>query len=124
MSVTLTDQQWLQAGLPIRAGGLGIRCVSSLAPSAFLASAVGTRVLQDPILCWTEKTTDDVFDCCLVSQLSKFPMLPPSGSAASTQQAWDKADVEAEFRALANCYTDSNHKARLLATAAAAVSRD
>jgi hypothetical protein len=26
---------------------------------------------------------------CLVSQFSKFPMLPPSGLAAGKQQAWD-----------------------------------
>ena len=42
-NVSLTEQQWLQASLPVRAGGLGIRRVSSLAPSAFLASAAGTR---------------------------------------------------------------------------------
>jgi hypothetical protein len=66
-NVTLSDQQWLQASLPVRAGGLGIRRVSSLAPSAFLASAAGTRDLQDLILCRTEKAADDVFDCCLVS---------------------------------------------------------
>jgi hypothetical protein len=92
--------------------------VSSLAPSAFLASAAGTRDLQDLILRRTERTADDVFDRCLVSQLSKFPMLPPSGSAAGKQQAWDKAVVEAEFTILVNCYTNANHKARLLAAAA------
>jgi hypothetical protein len=92
--------------------------VSSLAPSAFLASAVDTRDLQDPILRQTQKTTDDVFHCYLASQLSKFPMLPPSGSAAGKQQAWDKTVIEVEFSALVNCYTDPNHKARLLAAAA------
>ena len=117
-NVTLTDQQWLQASLPVRAGGLGIRRVSSLAPSAFLASAAGTRDLQDLILRRTERTTDAIFDSCLASQLSKFPMLPPSGSDAGKQHAWDKAVIEAEFGILVNCYTDTNHKARLLAAAA------
>jgi hypothetical protein len=117
-NVTLTDEQWLQASLPVRAGGLGIRRVSSLAPSAFLASAAGTRDLQDLILRRTERSADDVFDRCLVSQLSKFPMLPPSGSAAGKQQAWDKAVVEAEFNILVNRYTNANHKARLIAAAA------
>jgi hypothetical protein len=106
-NVTLTDEQWLQASLPVRAGGLGIRRVSSLAPSAFLAAA-GTRDLQDLILRQTVKTADDVFDRCLVSQLSKFPMLSSSGSAAGEQQAWDKAVVEAEFSILVNCYTNPN----------------
>ena len=40
-----TDTQWVQVSLPVRNGGLWIRCVSLLAPSAFLASAVGTRRL-------------------------------------------------------------------------------
>jgi len=46
----LTDLQWTQATLPVRNGGLGVRRVSSLAPSAFLASAAGTRDLQALIL--------------------------------------------------------------------------
>jgi hypothetical protein len=117
-NVTLTDQQWLQASLLVRAGGVGIRHVSSLAPSAFMASAAGTRDLQDFILRRTERTADDVFNRCLVSQLSKFPMLPPSDSAAGKQQALHKAVVEAEFSMLVNCYTNPNHKARLLALAA------
>jgi hypothetical protein len=117
-NVTVTDLQWLQASLPVRAGGLGIRRMSSLAPSAFLASAAGMRDLQDFILRRTVRTADDVFDCCLVSQLSKFLMLPPSGSAAGKKQAWDKAVVEAEFNILVNCYTNPTHKARLLAAAA------
>jgi Reverse transcriptase (RNA-dependent DNA polymerase) len=40
--VTLSDDQRQQARLPVRYGGLGIRRVSSLAPSAFLASAAGS----------------------------------------------------------------------------------
>jgi len=49
-NVSLTDDQWLQASLAVRNGGLGSRRVSSLASSAFLASAEGTRQLQDQIL--------------------------------------------------------------------------
>lgn len=47
---SLNDSQWLQASLPVKFGGSGIRLVSSLAPSAFLASAMGTRGLQNLIL--------------------------------------------------------------------------
>ena len=46
----LTDIQWLQASLPVKDGGLGVRRVSSLALPAFLASAASTRSLQDAIL--------------------------------------------------------------------------
>ena len=41
----LSDVKWLQASLPIRDGGLGVRRVSSLAIPAFLASAASTLSL-------------------------------------------------------------------------------
>ena len=46
----LGDHQWIQASLAVREGGLGIRCVSSLVLSAFLASAASTSELQTLIL--------------------------------------------------------------------------
>ena len=49
-NISLTNDQWLQANLPVRAGGLRIRLVSSLATPAFIASAVGMRNLKDQIL--------------------------------------------------------------------------
>ena len=36
----LSDQQWIQASLPVRLGGLGICLVSHLAPSALLGFCV------------------------------------------------------------------------------------
>ena len=36
-NTALTDIQWIQASLPVRNGGLGVRRVSSLAPAAFFA---------------------------------------------------------------------------------------
>jgi len=47
---SFTDTQWLQASLPIKDGGLGVRRVSSLALPVFLASAAGTALLQTEIL--------------------------------------------------------------------------
>ena len=46
----LSDLQWLQAILPIREGGLGIRRAPSLALSAFLVSAASTTFLHDLLL--------------------------------------------------------------------------
>ena len=46
----LTDTQWLQASLPIKDGGLGVRRMPSFALPAFLASAAGTALLQTEIL--------------------------------------------------------------------------
>jgi len=45
-----SDSQWLQASLPVRYGGLGVRRVSSLALPAYLASAASTLSLQNEIL--------------------------------------------------------------------------
>jgi hypothetical protein len=50
INVDMSDDQWLQANLPVRMGGLGVRGVSLLASSAYLASAAVTRNLQDQIL--------------------------------------------------------------------------
>ena len=45
-NVSLSDDRWLQASLPVKSGGLGIRRVSS---PAFIAPAVGTRDFQNHI---------------------------------------------------------------------------
>jgi len=41
---------WNQATLPLRWGGIGVRSAHRLAPSAFLASAVGATELLSQIL--------------------------------------------------------------------------
>ena len=61
-NVSLTDDQWLQASLPVHNGGLGLRRVSSLASSAFLASSVGTCQLQDRVLHRAHHVSDDTYD--------------------------------------------------------------
>ena len=43
---TISDLQWIQASLPVKDGGLGIRSVVTLAPSAYLSPAAGTLDLQ------------------------------------------------------------------------------
>ena len=45
-----TDLQWLRASLPVKDGGLGVRRVSSLASSAFLASAAATDTIQQQLV--------------------------------------------------------------------------
>ena len=113
-NVTLTDDQWLQASLPVRMGGLGVRRVSSLAISAFLASAAGTRQLQDQILSGTGVTSDVDFDQSLASRIQS----APQGAAVGKQKAWDTPVIMAEFGDLMTRYTEPRHRARLLAAAA------
>ena len=52
-NVVLSDVQWIQASLPVKAGGLGIRRAASLALPAYLASATSTALLQDLILIYS-----------------------------------------------------------------------
>ena len=49
-NLAISDPQWIQASLPVSAGGLGIRRVVSLALPAFLASAASTHSLQSLLL--------------------------------------------------------------------------
>ena len=49
-NVAFDDLAWVQASLPIADGGLGVRSVALLAPSAFLASAASTHALQTDLL--------------------------------------------------------------------------
>ena len=50
LNVQLDDKAWQQASLPIKAGGLGIRRVSQVAPSAFLASCMASESLSSTML--------------------------------------------------------------------------
>ncbi|MGH8324043.1 MAG: hypothetical protein ACRETD_09645, partial [Steroidobacteraceae bacterium] len=51
--------------LPVSKNGLGIRLASQLAPSAYLASAMGTRQLQDAILFQCSAAADESVDRAL-----------------------------------------------------------
>ena len=50
LNVDLDDDRWRQASLPVRWGGLGVRGVALLAPSAYLASAASTTELTSALL--------------------------------------------------------------------------
>ena len=59
LNVDISEDQWLQASLPVGHGGLGIRSARMLAPSAFLASAASTLSLQQAILHNSIRTLTD-----------------------------------------------------------------
>ena len=50
INIDLNEDQWTQATLRIRDGGLGIRSVAMLAPSAFFTLATSTLQIQKDIL--------------------------------------------------------------------------
>jgi len=116
-NVTLSDDQWLQASLPVRSGGLGIRRVASLATSAFLASAVSTRDLQNEILHDNTQIPDGNLDANLQIWLDKNRKPIPDATSAHKQKSWDKPVVEREFSELLQRQTENRDRARLLASA-------
>jgi len=116
LNLDLNDDQWAQASLPVRNGGLGIRSAQKLAPSAFLASAASTLKLQQSILppsiqILADKCTETVeLSWATLSGASK-----PTSKQSCIQKAWDGlASANQVTRILSGTSSDTE-KARLLA---------
>ena len=85
----LSDSEWIQASLPVRDGGLGVRRVSMLALQAFLASAASTLSLQDEIIFECHCQPDDpLIDSYMTSWSSSCGALT-TGPTFHKQAAWD-----------------------------------
>jgi len=96
-------------------GGLGIRLVSQLAPSAFLASAMGTRELQDQILVNCGSPADNSISNALVHWSSYHTSPAPLGPEARKQRNWDNPVLDAVKSRLLETTTEASDRARLLA---------
>ena len=83
LNVELSVNQWKQACLPIRDGRLGIRTASSLAPSAFLSSAVSSCDLQLEILPMLACIPDTDFTDNLTFWTTLTSGAPITGSSAN-----------------------------------------
>jgi len=118
-NLQIDDLGWMQASLPVAAGGLGIRSVAQLAPSAFLASAAATSDLQTALLPQEGTFTDYSRDMALAIWTNRHTEKTPELRVQSKQKAWDRASVEKTQQALIDGYPDPYHQARLLATRAA-----
>jgi hypothetical protein len=114
----LPEIGWIQASLPVAEGGLGIRSVASLAPSAFLASAAGTRNLQDAILLRCITSEDKFIQPALAAWQLGHSDIPPTGASAVFQSKWDRSTITCARDRLWLANTDQHNRARLLATAA------
>ena len=129
LNITLSDNAWIQASLPVRSGGLGIRRAEQLAPSAFLASATACSDLIKQILpaglcdlnydllssalrAWSHghdnppSTVSDSFE-----QNDNPPPIPDSFE----QKSWDNHLVQASLNHLLHTCDSDQSRARLLA---------
>ena len=114
----LSDTQWIQARLPVRDGGLGVRDVTSLAIPAFLASAASTRGLQDAILSAVSTPPDTFVSEYVAEWTSRFSVAAPVDLIASRQSAWSALYIQADKAAVLESATDSYSQARVLAVSA------
>ena len=114
----LSDRQWLQASLPIRHGGIGLRRVTSLALPAFLSSAVSTSPTQDTILSAFPCSADSYFESYLTDWQSKFGISFESRDLPAKQCFWDGPGIKANYSELVSGANDPASQARLLAASA------
>ena len=118
VNINLSDEQWTQASLPVRKGGLGIRQVSQLAPSAFLASTHSTSELQNEILKSCQITPDHSLEKAVSIWSLNHSCTPPADEAAAIQRNWDSPVVDACYSKLLNEQTNAINRARFLAVSA------
>jgi hypothetical protein len=119
LNVSLDDDQWSQASLPVNNGGLEIRRTHQLAPSAFLASAHGVAPIVSNILPDRFHGVEDPFTGQALSSWSKLCSSPmPTGSLLSSQRAWDRAVITQTSDYLLSTAADDYTRARLRAASA------
>jgi hypothetical protein len=109
--------QWLQASLPVKCGGLGIRRAAALALPAFLSSSSNTAALQDLVLLCTAASTSLYYQQYLTVWTSTFNQPCPTGDDARKQRSWDEPAIKMEFSSL-SANADPANLARLLAVSA------
>ena len=122
LNISLSDKAWLQASLPVRWGGIGVRRVVQLVPSAYLASAVCTtdltRSLLPTYLQSRQKLSLDSALSAWQDLSSTFNDTAPPPISVGKQRNWDDLICKSESESLLSGTTDPVERARLLAALA------
>ena len=107
------DSSWIQATLPVKYGGLGIRSAVQLAPSAFLASASNLvhQILPDRLRGASYTSREEA----LAAWRQGSDLNPPSDPASHHQKNWDLPKVLEAAGSLLEKAPDTQSRARLLA---------
>ena len=113
------DSTWLQATLPVKLGGLGIRNAVQLAPSAFLASAAASSDLVHHIVPPTlQGSPIPHVDVAKAQWSDGVSTAPPEGETRYSQKVWDTIKATAMADHLLSNVSDPRSRARLLASRA------
>jgi len=116
-NANLSDDQWTQATLPIRDGGLGLRRVASLALPSFLASSVSSALLQDALLSNCVCPADPFLRLYSEEWSSLFGTIP-AGASAGKQSSWDRPGISLDLNRVWSGLNTSREKAVFLAASA------
>ena len=108
------DLAWLQASLPVRLGGLGVRRACQIAPSAYLASTVSSLDLVTNILPSNSLPVPSS-ELALSLWSQDHSIDPPQGEDACRQKNWDSVLTSLDASSLLNSAQDDTTRARLLA---------
>ena len=114
----LSDIQWLQASMPIKLGGLGVRRVTSLAIPAFLASAASTLPLQDHILASSPCPSDTILEQYLSTWSSSADTDGIPDPLPGKQSFWDTPSLLADHARIESSLVEQSQRARFLAAQA------
>jgi len=119
LNVDLDDQRWAQASLPVRWGGLGVRSIVLLAPSAYLASAASTMELTSALL---PARLRDIVDSGVASAMSAWTLAATNTTASTispptstAQRTWDDQCCKIKAEIQLGAAKDHVTRARLLA---------
>ena len=122
LNVDLNDNRWMQATLPVGEGGLGVRSAVGLAPSAFLASVMGTRETANLLL---PARLRAIADISVAPTLAKWREAAGGvgvgeiqGENAGKQRAWDSVCTVNIADGLLAAATSDSDRARLRAVRA------
>ena len=114
----ISDVQWLQASLPVKDGGLGIRRATRLALPSFLASATSTTPLQDNILQNSKVGPYPQLATYIETWCSNYSCDIPEPLVSHKQSSWDRPGIELDKTALWNSSEEPTFKRRLAAVSA------
>lgn len=108
------DPAWVQATLPVKLGGLGIRSAVQIAPSAYLTSVAALAELVTATFtdshCSLPAPSTNV---ALAIWSEKHSLEPPQGAAAFLDKGWDSLSATALADSLLESAPNDFIRARL-----------
>ena len=122
MNVSLSDDVWDQATLPVANGGLGIRRATDVALPAYLSSVASSHALITQLLPQrvldTSGTNDHSFTAAVVEWESRAGSALVQRPFPTDQKIWDATLVKVQEAKVLSAALDLASKARLIAAAA------